>query len=255
MAVSFIFLNLEFIYCIHILGQGIINIEGCRGQWGFTQMEYKELRARLAQFFNKWNEKHAPAGRVNRLRIQMTDHRINYVFNNQVLCRLDIYSDQESQQILGEEIEEAEKKLLLSILETTSNLATSSQLRTVNDPAERAEIIVLLLRLYHGLEEDVICSFPEVRATFNRKYFQRIKDQRQRTALMARLEDLRTALLTEIRGDEVPISRIERRINYINNMSIAELCILLNATLIETASDKWTTNVKTASDFIRKLCF
>lgn len=99
-------------------------------------MEYRELRARLAKFFKKWNAKHAPAGRVNRLQIQMTDHRIDYVFNGHVLCRLDVYSDQEGQQILGEQIAEAEKQLLISILETTSSLATSPQLRTVSDQAE-----------------------------------------------------------------------------------------------------------------------
>lgn len=220
-------------------------------------MEYRELRTRLAKFFKKWNAKHAPAGRVNRLQIQMTDHRIDYVFNGHVLCRLDVYSDQEGQQILGEQIAEAEKQLLISILETTSSLATSPQVRTVSDQAERTEIIVLILRLYHGLEEEVVSSFPEVRRMFNRKYFQRISNQAKRTALMAKMEDFREDLLDMIAGDEVPVKRVERRITYLNRMSIAELCILLNAArlLLETGNEDWSTNVKVASKLIRKLCY
>lgn len=53
-------------------------------------MEYKGLLARLAEFFTEWNKRHAPANRVNCLRIEMTDHKINYVFNGQILCQISI---------------------------------------------------------------------------------------------------------------------------------------------------------------------
>lgn len=92
---------------------------------------------------------------------------------------------------------------------------------------------------------------------FNRKYFQRISSQAKRTALMAKMEDFREDLLDMIAGDEVPVKRVERRITYLNRMSIAELCILLNAArlLLETGNEDWSTNVKVASKLIQKLCY
>lgn len=216
-------------------------------------MEYKELLARLAEFFTKWNKKHAPANRVNCLRIKMTDRKINYVFNGQILCQIDIYSAQKMQAVLGSNDDLVEKRFLLSILETTSSLATNPQLRTVNNLKERAEIITLLLRLYHALEEDIAGLYPEVRATFNRKYFQQINNQERRRALMEQVEDFRDDLLATIKGDEVPVRRIERREQCVDELSIAELCILLNAAKLVASNHSWQAMVQAASELIRRL--
>lgn len=215
-------------------------------------MEYKGLLARLAEFFTEWNKRHAPANRVNCLRIEMTDHKINYVFNGQILCQISIDKARQMEELDSNPII-AERQLLLSILETTSNLATSAQLKAVKDLKERAEIIILLLRLYHALEEDVVSRYPEVRETFNRKYFQRIGDPQKRHALMEQVEDFRDELLATIQGDEVPVSRIEHREQYINQLSISELCILLNAARLESDDGGWHNDIAVASDFIRKL--
>ncbi|WP_224757984.1 hypothetical protein [Limosilactobacillus oris] len=56
-------------------------------------MEYRELLARLAEFFNTWNRRHVPAGQVNRLQIKMHEQTINYVFNGQVLCTIEVVAD------------------------------------------------------------------------------------------------------------------------------------------------------------------
>lgn len=215
-------------------------------------MEYKGLLARLAEFFTEWNKRHAPANRVNCLRIEMTDHKINYVFNGQILCQISIDKARQMEELDSNPII-AERQLLLSILETTSDLATSAQLKAVKDLKERAEIITLLLRLYHSLEEDVVSLYPEVRETFNRKYFQRISDHKRRQALMGMVEDFRDELLATIRGDEVPVSRIEHREQYVNQLSISELCILLNAARVETDGGNWQDNIAAASNFIRRL--
>lgn len=218
-------------------------------------MEHKELLTRLAEFFTEWNRKHAPTNRVNRLRIEMTNRKLNYVFNGQILCQIDIYSAQKIRKVLGDNGKLAQKQLLLSILETTSNLATNPELETVSNSKERAEIITLLLRLYHALEEDVFDLYPEIRVTFNQKYFYQINDHEKQQALMEKIEDFQHDLLTAIKGDEIPVGRIERRVRYINQLSIAELCILLNAVVLITGSHDWQANIQAASDLIRRLVF
>lgn len=222
---------------------------------GYNTMEYKELLNRLVIFFSKWNQKYTSTGQINRLRIEIAGQRIKYVFNGQPLCQIEIENKQLLQHEYGNNLAAAERGLLVSILQTTSDLATSNQLKEVTDLAERREIIVLLLRIYHDLEEEVSCSFPEVRELFNHRYFQQsATDEKRQAKLLATIELFRTDLLRTIRGDEIPIRRIERRILYIDSMSVAELCIFFNAaTLITDSTDRFA-NVEAAGWLVRKVC-
>ena len=77
-------------------------------------MEYRELLVRLAEFFNTWNRRHVPAGQVNRLQIKMHEQTINYVFNGQVLCTIEVVADQELCNSLNINPLLAEKRLLCS---------------------------------------------------------------------------------------------------------------------------------------------
>lgn len=222
---------------------------------GYNTMEYKELLNRLVMFFSKWNQKYTSTDQINRLRIEIAGQRIKYVFNGQPLCRIEIENKQLLEHKYGNNLVAAERELLVSILQTTSDLATSDQLKEVADLAERREIIVLLLRLYHDLEEEVSCSFPEMRELFNHRYFQQATAGKKRQAELLTMVDLfRTDLLRIVRGDEIPIRRIERRILYIDSMSVAELCIFFNAATLITDSTDRLANVEAAGWLIRKVC-
>lgn len=77
-------------------------------------MEYRELLARLAEFFNTWNRRHVPAGQVNRLQIKMHEQTINYIFNGQVLCTIEVVADQ-NYVVVANINPPWQKRLLLSI--------------------------------------------------------------------------------------------------------------------------------------------
>lgn len=217
-------------------------------------MEYRELLTRLAEFFNAWNRRHVPAGQVNRLQIKMHDQTINYVFNGQVLCTIEVVADQELRNSLNISPLLAEWRLLLSILETTSSLATSPDLEKITDRHEREEVVVLLLRLYHVLETDIVKSFPEVRALFNRKYFRKKgRTAAERIRLMESIEQFRDDLGTYFyrwsgAGPSVAVAE-----DYLATISIAELCVLLNAAILVTGEQRRWPNVTTAARIITKL--
>lgn len=217
-------------------------------------MEYRELLARLAGFFNRWNRHHVPAGQVNRLQIKMHDQTINYVFNGQILCTIEVVADQELRNSLNINPLLAEKRLLLSILETTSNLAASPDLAKISDVREREEVVVLLLRLYHALETDIIKSFPDVRALFNRKYFRKHgRTSPERIKLMASIERFRDDLDTYFYRWTGAGPHVAAAEDYLAAMSIAELCVLLNAAIIITGEQSRWPNVTTAARIIMKL--
>ena len=58
--------------------------------------------------------RHVPAGQVKRLQIKMYEQSINYVFNGQVLCTIEVVADQELCNSLNINPLLAEKRLLYS---------------------------------------------------------------------------------------------------------------------------------------------
>ncbi|MGN1282452.1 MAG: hypothetical protein ACI4UB_01375 [Limosilactobacillus sp.] len=58
--------------------------------------------------------RHVPAGQVKRLQIKMHEQTINYVFNGQVLCTIEVVADQELCNSLNINPLLAEKWLLCS---------------------------------------------------------------------------------------------------------------------------------------------
>lgn len=217
-------------------------------------MEYRELLARLAEFFSAWNRRHVPAGQVNRLQIKMYDQTIDYVFNGQILCTIEIIADRDLRESLNVNPPLAEKRLLLNILETTSDLATSPDLEKIRDVQEREEVIILLLRLYHDLETDIIKSFPNVRVLFNREYFHKNgRGLSTRIKLMEAIEQFRGDLDEYFYYWAGAGPRVVNAEDYLAAMSIAELCVLLNATIMITGERQRWPNVATAARIIAKL--
>ena len=110
---------------------------------------------------------------------------------------------------------------------------------------------MLLLRLYHALEMDIIKSFPEVRALFNRKYFRKQgRTATERIKLMESIERFRDDLDRYFyRWSGAVVA------DYLATMSVVELCVLLNATIIVTGEQNRWPNVTTAARIVTKLAF
>lgn len=170
-------------------------------------MEFKELLARLAAFFTTWNTKYVPANQVNRLKIELIGAEVYYVFNGQILCSIKIFNNKQIQQTLRINPGGAEQEILLSILKTTRGFTTDPRLARVDDFAERKEIIILLLRLYHSLEAELMTCYPGTRQILNGGDFAAVDRQQS----IADLEQFRRYLYNHVRIQEVPTRRIERQ--------------------------------------------
>lgn len=115
---------------------------------------------------------------------------------------------------------------------------------------------MLLLRLYHALEMDIIKSFPEVRALFNRKYFRKQgRTATERIRLMESIERFRDDLDRYFSrwSGAGPDGAVVA--DYLATMSVAELCVLLNATIIVTGEQSRWPSVTTAARIVTKLAF
>lgn len=217
-------------------------------------MECRELLAWLKEFFNAWNQRHAPADQVTHLQVEMYGQTIGYVFNGRLLCTIRITADQAFKDLLAADPVRAVKQLLLNILETTGDLATSPDLYQVTDRQEREEVIVLLMRLYHDLEADVSRNYPEVRKLFNREYFRkRGRSLTARLKLMRSIECFRDDVNAYFQYWTPAGSQRMRAEEYLAAMSIAELCLLFNAASIITEKRRRWPNVTAAARIVKKL--
>lgn len=207
-------------------------------------MEYKELLTWLAAFFTNWNEEYAPTGQVNQLQINVVASQIRYVFNGQVLCVISIHPNPAFLEKLSADPSAAQQQLLTNLLTTTRKLIASPPQKMSVSHAERQEVLVLLLRLYRNLEDAVCGHFPRV--------VEQLKLDPQEE-LLTQPGLLRAELKRRLRGDELPIARIERRLNYVDSLSATELGALFKAAMVMTRQQDWDNNAVVAAGLIRQL--
>lgn len=199
---------------------------------GGPTMEFKELLARLAAFFTTWNVKYVPANQVNRLQIQLIGTEIHYLFNGQILCSIEILENPKIKQTLRINPGAAEQQILISILGTTRSLVVDSRLKKVQNVAERQEIVILLLRLYHSLEKELVACYPSSKKELDREFFlNRFADTAEAAQYGVEVEKFRKYLYDRVRVQEEPAVWIERREKYILGMSVTELDLILKASI------------------------
>lgn len=126
----------------------------------------------------------------------------------------------------------AEQQILLSILGTTRSLVVDPRIKKVQNVAERQEIVILLLRLYHSLEKELVACYPSTRKKLNRDFFlNRFADTAEAAQYGIEVEKFRKYLYDRVRVQEEPVAWIERREKYILGMSVTELDLILKASI------------------------